>query len=277
MTIAILGTGKMGAAMARRLSDHGFPLVLWNRTPERIPTDLGAAIAATPAEAAVRAEIVISSLTGPEAVREVYLGVNGAGPVGGRLFIEMSTAGPAAVLELQPALEARGSRVIDAPVLGSVDAVLAGKLEILAGGADADIKAAEPVLRNLGTVHRAGPLGNGARLKLISNAMLGGSLALASELQRLGTAAGLEPDTVWSALATRFPYLAAQQGAFVGHRHDRVSFALRDLVKDLDLAAGLERETGITAPITDRVRKIYNAVPPELQGLSVTAILEATP
>ena len=277
MTIAILGTGKMGAAMARRLSDHGFPLVLWNRTPERIPTDLGAAIAATPAEAAVRAEIVISSLTGPEAVREVYLGVNGAGPVGGRLFIEMSTAGPAAVLELQPALEARGSRVIDAPVLGSVDAVLAGKLEILAGGADADIKAAEPVLRNLGTLHRAGPLGNGARLKLISNAMLGGSLALASELQRLGTAAGLEPDTVWSALATRFPYLAAQQGAFVGHRHDRVSFALRDLVKDLDLAAGLERETGITAPITDRVRKIYDAAPPELQRLSVTAILEATP
>ena len=277
MTIAILGTGKMGAAMARRLSNHGFPLVLWNRTPERIPTDLGAAIAATPAEAAVRAEIVISSLTGPEAVREVYLGVNGAGPVGGRLFIEMSTAGPAAVLELLPALEARGSRVIDAPVLGSVDAVLAGKLEILAGGADADVQAAEPVLRNLGTVHRAGPLGNGARLKLISNAMLGGSLALASELQRLGTAAGLEPDTVWSALATRFPYLAAQQGAFVGHRHDRVSFALRDLVKDLDLAAGLERETGITAPITDRVRKIYDVAPPELQRLSVTAILEATP
>ena len=277
MTIAILGTGKMGAAMARRLSNHGFPLVLWNRTPERIPTDLGAAIAATPAEAAVRAEIVISSLTGPEAVREVYLGVNGAGPVGGRLFIEMSTAGPAAVLELLPALEARGSRVIDAPVLGSVDAVLAGKLEILAGGADADVQAAEPVLRNLGTVHSAGPLGNGARLKLISNAMLGGSLALASELQRLGTAAGLEPDTVWSALATRFPYLAAQQGAFVGHRHDRVSFALRDLVKDLDLAAGLERETGITAPITDRVRKIYDAAPPELQRLSVTAILEATP
>ena len=111
MTIAILGTGKMGAAMARRLSDRGFPLVLWNRTPERIPADLGAAIAATPADAAARAEIVVSSLTGPEAVREVYLGVNGAGQVGGRLFIEMSTAGPAAVLELQPALEARGARL----------------------------------------------------------------------------------------------------------------------------------------------------------------------
>jgi 3-hydroxyisobutyrate dehydrogenase-like beta-hydroxyacid dehydrogenase len=277
MTVAILGMGKMGGAMARRLSEQGFPLVLWNRTPDRIPTDLGAAVATSPAEAASRAEIVISSLTGPDAVRQVYLGPDGAATAGGRLFVEMSTAGPAAVLELQPALEANGSRVIDAPVLGSVDAVRAGALEILAGGAAADVMAAEPVLRSLGKVDRVGPLGSGARLKLISNAMLGGSLALASELQRLGTAAGLDPMVVWSALAARFPYLASQEAAFVGHRHDRVNFALRDLVKDLDLAVGLERETGTTAPITDHVRRIFDAAPPEVQRLSVTAILEAAP
>jgi 3-hydroxyisobutyrate dehydrogenase-like beta-hydroxyacid dehydrogenase len=275
MTVAILGTGKMGAAMARRLSEQGFPLVLWNRTPERIPADIGAKVALSPAEAAYRAEIVISSLTDPAAVRDVYLGKYGAALAGGRLFIEMSTAGPEAVLELQPAISANGSRMIDAPVLGSIDAVLAGTLEILVGGAAADVAAAEPVLRSLGTVHQVGPLGSGARLKLISNAMLGGSLALASELQRLGTAVGLDPTDVWSALATRFPYLGAQEEAFVGHQHDHVNFALRDLVKDLDLAAGLEKETGTAAPIVDQVRRVYDAAPPELQRLSVTAILEA--
>src|ERR1700694_3238376 len=126
MNVAILGTGKMGAAMARRLSERGFSLVLWNRTPERIPTDVGAKVALSPAEAAYRADIVISSLTDPAAVRDVYLGQYGAALAGGRLFVEMSTAGPASVLELQPAIEASGSRLIDAAVLGRIDAVVAG-------------------------------------------------------------------------------------------------------------------------------------------------------
>src|ERR1700738_63676 len=251
----------MGAAMARRLSEQGFQLVLWNRTPDRIPTDIGAKVALSPAEAAYRADTVISSLTDPAAVRDVYLGEYGAALAGGRHFVEMSTAGPASVLELQPAIEASGSRLIDAPVLGSIDAVLAGTLEILAGGTAADVAAAEPVLQSLGKVHRVGPLGSGARLKLISNVMLGGSLALASELQRLGTAVGLDPTDVWSALAARFPYLGAQEAAFVEHRHDHVNFALRDLVKDLDLAAALEKETGTAAPITDQVRHVYDAAP----------------
>jgi 2-hydroxy-3-oxopropionate reductase len=274
-SVAVLGTGRMGGTIARRLAAQGVPLVLWNRTPERIPDDIGATIAPTPAAAARGARVVLSSLTGPEAVRQVYLGADGAASVGGRLFAEMSTVGPSAVLELEPEVRAGGSRIIDAPVIGSVDAVAAGTLQILAGGAREDVEEAEPILRQLGSVRFVGPLGSGAKLKLVSNAMLGGSLALAAELQRLGTAAGLDPRDVFWALAARFPYVGHQERAFLEHRHDQVAFALRDLTKDLDLSESLERGADLRAPIVDLARQLFDQAPGELAGLNVTAILEA--
>ena len=70
-TVAVLGTGKMGGAMARRLKQSGFDLILWNRTPERAQNLNVGPVARTPVEAARKADVVLSSLTGPEAVREV--------------------------------------------------------------------------------------------------------------------------------------------------------------------------------------------------------------
>jgi 3-hydroxyisobutyrate dehydrogenase-like beta-hydroxyacid dehydrogenase len=273
MKVAILGTGKMGAAMASRLAGEGVRLVLWNRTRERVPAGLGA-VAATPGEAAGAADIVLSSLTGPEAIRDVYLGPDGAAAVPGKLFVEMSTVGPWSALELEPSVRAAGSSIVDAPVVGSVGAAAGGTLEILAGGRPEDVRAAEAVLSRLGHLRHVGPLGSGARLKLVSNAMLGGSLALAAELQRLGTAVGLDPESVLWALSARFPYLAQQRTAILEHRHDQVAFAMRDLTKDLDLAAGLERDAALSLPLTDHARRLFDEAPPELGGQNVTAIME---
>jgi 3-hydroxyisobutyrate dehydrogenase-like beta-hydroxyacid dehydrogenase len=163
-TVAILGTGRMGGAMARRLAASGFQVVLWNRTPDKAEQLHLGRVAATPAEAARDAEIVISSLTNDAAVRDVYLGDNGAlRSAAGKLLIEASTAGPQIAEELGQDAQAQGAHFLEAPVIGSVPAVESGKLLILASGDQADFEQARSVLEHLGEVRYVGTRGNAPR------------------------------------------------------------------------------------------------------------------
>ena len=107
--VAILGTGKMGSAIAARLSAAGFEVVLWNRTRSRAEALGLGTVADTPAAAARDADIVVSSLTGPEAVLAAYLGPDGALTAGeGKRFVEMSTAGPTLVSHLAALVRTAG-------------------------------------------------------------------------------------------------------------------------------------------------------------------------
>ena len=192
-TVAILGTGKMGGAMARRLAGSGFDVTLWNRTPTKAQELHVGRVVGTPAEAARDADVVISSLTNDAAVRDVYLGENGVLRDGaGKLLIDTSTAGPHIAEELGREAEAKGARLLDAPVVGSVPAVENGKLLILAGGDRADLEQARPVLEKLGDVVYVGERGNAQRLKLIANSMLGITSAAAVELLAAGRSVGLD-------------------------------------------------------------------------------------
>lgn len=211
--VAILGTGKMGSAIARRLAGSGFDLTLWNRTSAKAE-ELGVGrVAATPAEATRNAEVVISSLTNDDAVRGVYLGEGGVlSSAAGKLLIDASTAGPAVAEELGRAAQARGARFLEAPVIGSVPTVETGRLLILVGGAPTDLEHARPVLDQLGEILYVGEWGGAQRLKLIANSMLGVTSAAAAELLRAGTAIGLEPQQVFSILVRFAPGLAAREG-----------------------------------------------------------------
>ena len=171
--VAILGTGKMGSAIAGRLSGAGFELTLWNRTRERAHALGIGQVAETPTAAARNADVIISSLTGPDAVRAAYLGPSGAlSAAKGKLIVEMSTAGPDLVADLAKEVAAAGARLVDAPILGAPPIVLAGEAAILISGAKGDVAAATPVLAPLGTVRHVGTLGKAARLKLVANSML---------------------------------------------------------------------------------------------------------
>jgi len=202
MRVAILGTGKMGGAMARRLNASGHQLTLWNRTRERAELLRLGNVVDTPAEAARSSEIVISMLTDADAVRAAYLGNGGAASAAqNQVFVEMSTAGPDVATDVAPLIERSGAMFIEAPVMGSVPAVEAGSVVVLAGGSEAAIERARPVLEAFGEVHVVGGLGSAAKLKLVANSMLAGVSALAAELQSAGTAAGLKPDDVFWVIA----------------------------------------------------------------------------
>ncbi len=133
--VAILGTGKMGSAIAARLSAAGFQVVLWNRTRARAEALGIGTVADTPAGAARAADIVLSSLTGAAAVLTAYLGPGGALKAGkGKPFVEMSTAGPDLVASLAAQVATAGGTLVDAPILGAPPAVRGGRATILAGG-----------------------------------------------------------------------------------------------------------------------------------------------
>ena len=272
-TVAILGTGKMGGAMARRLAGSGFDVTLWNRTPTKAEELHVGRVVGTPAEAARDADVVISSLTNDAAVRDVYLGENGVLRDGaGKLLIDTSTAGPHIAEELGREAEAKGARLLDAPVVGSVPAVENGKLLILAGGDRADLEQARPVLEKLGDVVYVGERGNAQRLKLIANSMLGITSAAAAELLAAGTAIGLDREQVFSILVRFAPGLAVRERGFLHDQHTPPMFALRDLVKDLDLGLRAYGEGGVTTTLTRQTRELFAAAMRESGDLDLSAI-----
>jgi 3-hydroxyisobutyrate dehydrogenase len=263
----------MGGAMARRLKAAGHELTLWNRTRSRAEAPGVGQVAATPAEAASHADVVISILTDANAVRAAYLGAEGAAKVAqGKVFVEMSTAGPDIAAELSALIEKTGAQFVEAPVLGSVGAVEAGTLVIFAAGREAAIEGARPVLKDLGEVRRVGDIGSAASLKLIANSMLAGVSALAAELQSAGTGAGLNPEDVFWVLSRIAPVLNARKAGFVGHRYEPVNFALRDAVKDLRLALDLYERAGATTPITKTTKELYERAAKAAGDLDMSAI-----
>jgi 3-hydroxyisobutyrate dehydrogenase-like beta-hydroxyacid dehydrogenase len=272
--VAILGTGKMGSALAGRLDEAGFELVLWNRTRSRAEALGLGTIADTPAAAASDVEFIISSLTGPDAVLAAYLGPDGALASGaGKHFIEMSTAGPDLVADLALQVAAAGASLVDAPILGAPPLVRAGEAAILVGGASEDVADVLPVLSLFGTVRHVGPSGSAARLKLVANSMLADVILAAAELQVAGEDAGIDPDDVFFVLNRVAPSLGARRAGLQGHDTPTL-FAMRDLAKDVDLAMALYSTLAAQTPLTRWSRERVDAAAAATPDLDISAVAQ---
>jgi len=181
--IGVVGIGKMGAAIATRLLGLGHEVVVWNRSAEKAKAVSGAKVAATPRELASDVETIISILTNAAAIDAAYEGADGLlkGGIQNKLFIEMSTLQPMTHRALAPAVAAKGARLVDSPVLGSIPTVREGKLFALVGGDAADVARARSVLDHLTRrIVHLGPNGAGCAMKLAIN------LGMAVHLQGVG-------------------------------------------------------------------------------------------
>ncbi len=167
--VAVVGLGAMGSRIAGRLIAAGNEVVVWNRDNSKtVPlTQSGATAAETPAAAARRADVVITMVSNPAALRAVTEGQDGvvAGAEDGTAIVQMSTVGPAPVQQLASALPS-GVGLLDAPVLGSIAEAEAGTLHIFVGGDDEAVERWGPLLSTLGQVHYVGPVGAGSAAKL---------------------------------------------------------------------------------------------------------------
>jgi 3-hydroxyisobutyrate dehydrogenase-like beta-hydroxyacid dehydrogenase len=247
-TVAVLGTGRMGSAMARALRAAGHDLVLHNRTAaaaERLADELGARVASTPAAALAEADVALTMLADRDAVDAVYRDDGGLleGVRDGHVLLEMSTVEPAVARALAPEVAAAGGALVDAPVSGSVALAERGQLTIMAGGDGDAIERARPVLDALaGRVFHLGPVGTGAAMKLSVNAVIFGLDVALSEAIVLAERSGIDRAAAWDVLeasAAGAPFVGYKRAAFLEPAATPTSFALELAEKDLRLIGAL--------------------------------------
>jgi len=272
--VAVLGAGKMGGAIARRLQTGGFDVSVWDRKKEKAEAVEAGRVAGSPAEAANGSQVVISMVTGPQAVRDVYWGKGGVLEVAaGKTLVEMSTSGTAVGQELAAAAARTGATLVQAPVMGSIPAVRKGALVILASAARAgDLEPVRPLLERLGEVRYVGAIGNAPALKLVANSMLAIVTAAAAELMVAGTRHGLGPARVFWVLSKIAPGLQVREAGFLEDLHAPALFAVRDMLKDLDLGLSLYEPP---VPLTFLARGLFAAIAAKTPDLDISAIVNA--
>jgi 3-hydroxyisobutyrate dehydrogenase len=206
MRVAVIGLGTMGAPMARHLLEAGHEVTVHNRTRDReLPlAQLGAARAASPREAAAAAEAVLVCVSDTPDLLSVLEGEDGvvAGLARGGLVVDCSTVSPAETTAVAVRLAERGIGFVDAPVSGGSEGAERGTLTVFAGGAEADVERARPILDAFsGRITRLGPPGAGQVAKAVNQVMIAGTYASVGEGIALGRAAGLPAEALVQALS----------------------------------------------------------------------------
>jgi 3-hydroxyisobutyrate dehydrogenase/2-hydroxy-3-oxopropionate reductase len=239
--------------MARRLLDAGHRVVVWNRTLAKTEPLLaaGAELAASPADAARRAEAVFTAVTDGDALRAVTEGREGIAAGAARVtVIEMSTVGPAAIARLAGALPPDAA-LVDAPVLGSLAEAEAGTLRIFVGGDEAVVAASLPLLEVLGSPLHVGPTGAGAAAKLVTNAVLFSALAALGEALALAGVLGLPRETAYELLAaTPLAEQAARRRPVIESGDYLPRFPVRLAAKDANLIDAATGAAHVELPVT---------------------------
>jgi 3-hydroxyisobutyrate dehydrogenase/2-hydroxy-3-oxopropionate reductase len=252
-TVGVVGLGAMGSRIARRLGDAGHELVVWNRDPAKAESLVaaGALAAATPADAARRAEAVITMVADPRALVDVTEGTDGVvgGLREGATLIQMSTVGPDSTSRLAALLPAEA--LLDSPVLGSVAEVESGTLSVFLGGAPEPVEHWLPVLSTLGTVFHLGPVGAGTAAKLVANTTLVGVIGILGEALALAERLGLSRDAAFEVLGkTALAGQAERRRSAVESGEYPPRFALYLARKDADLILEEAAKTGLELRLT---------------------------
>jgi len=266
--VALIGLGLMGSGMARRLLGAGFPLAVWNRNPERAKALAaeGAHVAATPRDAAARADVVLSMVADDAASRAVWLGDHGAlaGATRGAVLVECSTLTVGWIGQLFREVAARGCELLDAPVTGSKPHAASGELVFLVGGSAAALETARPALAAMSrAILHVGASGRGALLKLVNNFMCGVQAASLAEALALIERSGLDRAKSLELLTTGAPGspLVKTLSARMTARDYTPNFLLRLMAKDLTYALAEGRKYGLAlATVASALEVVDQAV-----------------
>ena len=257
MKLGIVGLGRMGTAISQRLRQQGFELVGWDHNADvnRTLAAGGLRIGANARDVAAQSEIVISIITEDHGVRRIFNGPDGflSGDVKGKLFIEMSTLQPMTGRELAPLVDAKGARLIESPVLGTIPQVRDGKLFAMVGCRAEDLDRARPVLEKMTRrIAHMGPSGAGYAMKLAVNLGLGAYIQAVSESLALGLKQGLTLDQMLDVLQEA-PYasgwLKSKIEVLKGAPAE-MTLDIRTLRKDLMSAVATGALTGVPMPLS---------------------------
>jgi 2-hydroxy-3-oxopropionate reductase len=268
-TIGFIGLGVMGKPMVKNLMKAGHSLVVHSRS--RGPVDelvaAGAAAAASPAEVARRATIVITMLPDTPDVELVLTGPDGVvSAIGtGAVVIDMSSISPAATTRLAAAVASKGASMLDAPVSGGEIGAINGTLSIMVGGDEAAFARVQPVLASMGNperIVRIGGSGAGQICKVCNQIAIGGALAGVSEAFALARKAGVDAAKVRQALLGGFAASRVLEvhGERMLNENYVPGFRAKLYQKDLRLAGEASTANGVPMPATAVVTQLIDAL-----------------
>lgn len=279
-TVAVLGTGIIGAPLARNLAGAGLEVTAWNRTAEKAQALAGdgVAVADSPAAAVDGAAIAITMLTDGDAVRAVMAdGGVAEAMADGAIWLQMSTIGVEATDEVIALAERSGVRLVDAPVSGTKQPAEEGTLTVLASGPDDALDECEPIFDAVGArTVRLGDAGSGTRMKLVVNSWLLAVTAGLAETFAVADSLGIDPRAFLEVIEggpMDIAY-AHMKGKLMVERDYPASFPLRLAAKDARLV--LEAAEGLELPLADAARRrLEEAAAMGLADEDMAAVYEA--
>ena len=262
--IALLGAGAMGGAIGARLVATGTALSVFDPDPAKVAAlvALGASAAPSAAAAAARSGAVILSLNAPRIVRAAVFGPGGVaeGARPGTLIIDMSSISPEATTALAAEAAERGLRWVDSPLSGGIPKAATGELTLMQGGAEADVAEAQKILARVAANQtRMGGPGAGQTTKLINQVLCGLGFLAVAEATALAQAAGVDAAMIPRALQggrADSAILQEYMPRFAARDYRRTG-RIDNMVKDLDGAADLARQTGTAMPLTSLCAEIH--------------------
>lgn len=262
--IAFLGTGLMGAPMARRLIGAGFEVRLWNRDrtkAEALAGD-GTTVAATAFDAAEGASVVITMLTNGDAVGAVLFDGKVADALHpGAVVIDMSSIPPSVARAHAARLAERDIHHVDAPVSGGVVGAAAGTLAIMAGGDAEVIERLAAVFAPMGRLTRVGPSGAGQLAKLGNQQIVAVTVGAVAEAMMLIEAGGGSPEAFRNAIRGGFAEsrILELHGQRMVTRDFEPGGSSNNQLKDLNTALATAAELSLSLPLTEAVRAEFAA------------------
>ncbi|MEM9451338.1 MAG: NAD(P)-dependent oxidoreductase [Cyanobacteria bacterium P01_E01_bin.6] len=263
MKVAFIGMGTMGAPMALNLLRAGHEVTVHNRTREREKpvVSAGGHGAASPKEAAVGAEIIITCVSDSPDVEAVMLGDDGVihGAAAGAIAIDMSTISPSVTRQIAQALTEKNIAMLDAPISGGSEGAQKGTLSIMVGGEAEAFSRALPVFEAMGkTITHVGPIGSGQITKAINQVIIAGTYWGVAEGMALGLKAGMDMEKVVQAVgggAAGSWGLTNRSGNMITNDYP-LGFRVRFHRKDLNIALEAARELGVPLPMAAYVEQI---------------------
>ena len=286
-TIGFVGIGRMGANMARRLKDFGFPLsAVYDRhspSATALAQELGCQVAADPAAVAEASQTVITVVTDDAAMDQIFAENDKASLLAhaqGRLFINCATVSPSIHRDVEQRVAARGGASLEACMASSIPQARQGTLYLMCGGRRMAFERAKPMLETLGkTVRYIGGSGTAAEVKALVNMVMNCNTAALAEGLGLGRALGLDLTMlreVFSQTGANSRVLETDGEDMQQRAHD-CYFSAAHAAKDSGIAVALGRAAGLTLPVAEATLAQYQRLVASGKGeLDKSAIAELT-
>jgi len=263
-SVGFMGMGIMGVPMASHIARGGCPLVVFNRSRDKLRPleELGARPAASPKELALASEAVVLMVTGHQAIDALLWGAEGAGEAldASKTVVNMSTVSPAYARGLAERVASTGAGFLDAPVLGTKKPAEDAKLLILAGGDASLVEKFTPLLSLMGRkVVHCGPAGQGSMMKMAANLMLGILAEGLAEAFHFALKGGLSTEAFLDVVLSgplACP-LFAMKASMLEENDFPASFPLKHMTKDLELMLDTAYETGAAVPAGQTQLHLY--------------------